>query len=453
MSKKYNAIVVGARCAGSPTAMLLARQGYRVLMVDRATFPSDTVSTHIVHPNGVRALSRWSLLDRLTATGCPPIHTYSFDFGPFTLAGSPGTPEAPLAYCPRRTILDKLLVDAAAESGVEVREGFSVERVVIEDGRVVGIEGRSKQGGSIVDRAEVVVGADGRRSVVAEAVRPGQYDDKPPLLAGYYTYWSGLPMRGRFEQYVRERRGFAAAATMKIRRWSLRAGHMRSSPRTRRISRGITSRRSNWRQILPIAYAVPGRKRALQAQRAELFPQALRPRLGARRRCRLQQRLHHRARDHGRLPGRRALRHRTLGDIFRNAVVRGCDERLSSRSRRNGKGDVRIHLPARDPGAATTGDAAALGCDPWQQGGYGRVCTAKRRNDISCGVLWAGKRPRDHGSGSLTRSVISCRSPDRRWLRRTACRTVSLPALPLLPPAVSRDHCRSGGAECALAWE
>ena len=213
MSKKYDAIVVGARCAGSPTAMLLARQGYRVLMVDRATFPSDTVSTHIVHPNGVRALSRWSLLDQLTATGCPPIHTYSFDFGPFTLAGSPGTPEAPLAYCPRRTILDKLLVDAAAESGVEVREGFSVERVVIEDGRVVGIEGRSKQGGSIVDRAEVVVGADGRRSVVAEAVRPGQYDDKPPLLAGYYTYWSGLPMGGRFEQYVRERRGFAAVAT------------------------------------------------------------------------------------------------------------------------------------------------------------------------------------------------------------------------------------------------
>ena len=213
MSKKFDAIVVGARCAGSPTAMLLARQGYRVLMVDRATFPSDTVSTHIVHPNGVRALSRWGLLDRLTATGCPPIHTYSFDFGPFTLAGSPGTPEAPLAYCPRRTILDKLLVDAAAESGVEVREGFSVERVVIEDGRVAGIEGRSKQGGSIVERAEVVVGADGRRSVVAEAVRPGQYDDKPPVLAGYYTYWSGLPMGGRFEQYVRERRGFAAVAT------------------------------------------------------------------------------------------------------------------------------------------------------------------------------------------------------------------------------------------------
>ncbi|MCA1707396.1 MAG: FAD-dependent monooxygenase, partial [Actinobacteria bacterium] len=79
---RYDAIVVGARCAGSPTAMLLARAGYRVLVVDRATFPSDTISTHLVHPPGVAALRRWGLLDLVTATGCPPIHTYSFDFGP-----------------------------------------------------------------------------------------------------------------------------------------------------------------------------------------------------------------------------------------------------------------------------------------------------------------------------------------------------------------------------------
>jgi 2-polyprenyl-6-methoxyphenol hydroxylase-like FAD-dependent oxidoreductase len=121
MTKAFDAIVVGARCAGSPTAMLLARRGYRVLVVDRATFPSDTVSTHILHPLGVRALSRWGLLDRLTATGCPPIDTYAFDFGPFTIVGAPGTSEAPVAYCPRRTILDKLLVDAAAQSNAEVR--------------------------------------------------------------------------------------------------------------------------------------------------------------------------------------------------------------------------------------------------------------------------------------------------------------------------------------------
>ena len=147
MNKAFDVIVVGARCAGSPTAMLLARKGYRVLVVDRATFPSDTVSTHILHPLGVRALSGWGLLDRLTATGCPPIHTYAFDFGPFTLAGAPGTSEAPLAYCPRRTVLDKLLVDAAAEAGAEVREGFAVEEVLIEDGRAVGIRGRRSMAG------------------------------------------------------------------------------------------------------------------------------------------------------------------------------------------------------------------------------------------------------------------------------------------------------------------
>ena len=99
----YDAIVVGARCAGSPTAMLLARKGYRVLLVDRATFPSDTVSTHLIHHPGVASLNRWGLLDRVVATGCPPIHTYAFDFGPFTISGVPGIDEAPVAYAPRRT--------------------------------------------------------------------------------------------------------------------------------------------------------------------------------------------------------------------------------------------------------------------------------------------------------------------------------------------------------------
>jgi 2-polyprenyl-6-methoxyphenol hydroxylase-like FAD-dependent oxidoreductase len=213
MSRPYDAIIVGARCAGSPTAALLARKGYRVLVVDKATFPSDTVSTHVVHPLAVAALARWGLLDRLTATGCPPIDTYTFDFGPFTLSGAPGTPESPVAYCPRRTVLDKLLVDAAAEAGAEVREGFTVEEVAIEDGRVTGIKGRLKDGTSVTERATVVVGADGRHSMVAAAVRPEQYNNRPPLLAPYYTYWSGLPMEGRFETYIRPHRGFAAAPT------------------------------------------------------------------------------------------------------------------------------------------------------------------------------------------------------------------------------------------------
>jgi 2-polyprenyl-6-methoxyphenol hydroxylase-like FAD-dependent oxidoreductase len=210
---RYDAIVVGARCAGSPTAMLLARKGHKVLMVDRARFPSDTISTHILHPPGVASLRRWGLLDRVVATGCPPIHTYAVDFGPFTLSGSPGTEQDPVAYAPRRTVLDKLLVDAAVEAGVEVREGFAVQEVVFDDGRVTGIRGRGQGGGSVTEHARVVVGADGLHSLVARAVRPERYHEKPRLLAGYYTYWSGLPMHGRFETYVRPDRGFAAWPT------------------------------------------------------------------------------------------------------------------------------------------------------------------------------------------------------------------------------------------------
>lgn len=78
---------------------------------------------------------------------------------------------------------------------------------------MVGIKGRSKHGGSTAERAQIVVGADGRRSFVAGAIHPEHYHDKPPLLAGYYTYWSGPPMDGRFETYIREKRGFAAAPT------------------------------------------------------------------------------------------------------------------------------------------------------------------------------------------------------------------------------------------------
>jgi 2-polyprenyl-6-methoxyphenol hydroxylase-like FAD-dependent oxidoreductase len=209
----YDVIVVGARCAGSPTAMLLARKGYRVLVVDRATFPSDTISTHLVHPPGIAALKRWGILDKLVATDCPPIHTYVTDFGPFAITGSPGIDDAPVAYCPRRTVLDKLLVDAAREAGAEVREGFSVEEVIVTDGRVTGIRGHGNDGAMLTATAPIIIGADGRHSLVARAVAPESYNEKPPLLCGYYSYWRDLPMDGRFETYVLPLRGVAAMPT------------------------------------------------------------------------------------------------------------------------------------------------------------------------------------------------------------------------------------------------
>jgi 2-polyprenyl-6-methoxyphenol hydroxylase-like FAD-dependent oxidoreductase len=193
--------------------MLLARKGYKVLLVDRATFPSDTISTHLIHPPGVNALQRWGLLDRLKVTGCPAIGRYNFDVGPFVISGTPGGDDSPVSYAPRRTVLDKLLVDAAAESGVEVREAFTVDGITMADGRVTGICGHARGGRPVDDRAHVVIGADGLHSRVAEAVSPEQYHEKPPIEAGYYTYWSGLPTNGEFEAYDRGTRGWAAWPT------------------------------------------------------------------------------------------------------------------------------------------------------------------------------------------------------------------------------------------------
>lgn len=209
----YDVIVVGARCAGAPTAMLLARLGHRVLLVDRATFPSDTISTHLIHPPGLAALDRWGLLDRVVATGCPPIDTYVFDLGPFAIAGSPAGLGFDASYAPRRTVLDKILVDAAAESGAEVREGFTVGEIVSDGGTVTGITGHCKDGRPVTEHARVVVGADGLHSPVAKAVGAEAYAEKPKINAYYYTYWAGLPTHGKFEAYDRGDRAFAAWPT------------------------------------------------------------------------------------------------------------------------------------------------------------------------------------------------------------------------------------------------
>jgi flavin-dependent dehydrogenase len=209
----FDVIVVGARVAGAPTAMLLAQRGHRVLLVDRATFPSDSISTHLIHPPGMAALRRWGLDERVVATGCPPVTSYRLDAGPFAIIGHPrGLATAPRAYAPRRLALDAMLVDAAAAAGVEVREGFAVEDLVVDDGVVRGIRGRS-HGGHQVERARVVVGADGRRSSIAEMVKAEVTHEAPTFSVLYYAYWSGLPIEGEFNLYSRGRRGFGTIST------------------------------------------------------------------------------------------------------------------------------------------------------------------------------------------------------------------------------------------------
>jgi flavin-dependent dehydrogenase len=209
----FDAIVVGARCAGAPTAMLLARKGHKVLVVDRATFPSDTLSTHVVQPRGVAKLAKWGLVDRVVATGCPAIRTFAFHFGPLTISGSPGTPDSPVVYCPRRTVLDEILVRGAVDAGAELRDAFAVDEVLVSDGRVTGIRGRRKDGPSVTVTAPIVIGADGRNSVVAKAVSPAMYHERPALQGGWYAYWSGLPMDDRYEVWIGEHSGFGGVMT------------------------------------------------------------------------------------------------------------------------------------------------------------------------------------------------------------------------------------------------
>ena len=211
---EYDAIVVGARVAGSPTAMLLARAGHRVLLVDRATFPSDTISSHLIHAPGMAALQRWGLDDRVIATGCPAVDTYRFDFDGLVIAGRPrGTDGAPVAYAPRRTVLDAILVEAAAEAGAEVRESFSVDDLIREDGVVRGIRGRRSGGARVEERARIVIGADGVNSTVARLAGAPRHDEVPALEALYLAYWSNLPTGGEFQLYSRGNRALAAIPT------------------------------------------------------------------------------------------------------------------------------------------------------------------------------------------------------------------------------------------------
>jgi flavin-dependent dehydrogenase len=209
----FDAIIVGARCAGSPTAMLLARKGYRVLLMDRADFPKDTISTHLIWQPGVARLKQWGLLDKVIASNCPPIRTVTFDVGDFAFTGTPPPAEGVMeSYAPRRTILDKILADAAVEAGAELRQGVSVQELETDAGRVTGIRGRTRAGAAVAEKARIVIGADGLHSIVARNVQAPEYKANPTLACWYYAYWSGVPAAGT-EYYPRPGRAIGCFPT------------------------------------------------------------------------------------------------------------------------------------------------------------------------------------------------------------------------------------------------
>ncbi len=189
----YDAIIAGARCAGAATALLLARRGYKVLVVDKAQFPSDTISTHVIWPPGIAFLARHGLLGGVQRSNCPPVARITLDMGEFNLTGVPPAIDGiDVAYCPRRTALDKLLVDAAIAAGAEMRERWPVRQLTSDGDRITGVVGP----GGAVEYARIVVGADGRASKIARMVGAAEYDTKPALAAYHYSYWSGVESEG-----------------------------------------------------------------------------------------------------------------------------------------------------------------------------------------------------------------------------------------------------------------
>lgn len=246
----YDVIVVGARCAGSALALSLAGKGYRVVLMDKDRFPSDMpLSTHLIHQRGVACLARWGLRDALAATPTPPFSEGVFDFGPATLVGTPpavaGETES---FAPRRLLLDEILVNAAADSGAELREESRVTSLLEEDGRVAGVRGVRHDGQRFSEKARLVVGADGPASRVATSAGAARYHEKPTLQTTAWAYWNDCAL-DHFELHLGEYEGFYAFPSS---RGSTLVGVNWATPRFREVRRDLeASYRDVVRRLAP----------------------------------------------------------------------------------------------------------------------------------------------------------------------------------------------------------
>lgn len=193
MDAAFDAVVVGARCAGAPLATLLAREGLTVALVDRAEFPSDTLSTHIFESEGVQVLQRLGVLDSVLGSGAPWLERSVVRVDGLRL-------EEPIPrrhddrgawLCVRRPVLDTLLVDAARQAGAQVRTGTTAVGLVEDGGRVCGVKVRDGEGEHVLS-APLVVGADGRGSAVARATGARSYNLVPNERFGLWAYYEGV---------------------------------------------------------------------------------------------------------------------------------------------------------------------------------------------------------------------------------------------------------------------
>ena len=198
IDSNYDVVVIGARVAGASLAMLLARAGKRVLVIDRDPPGRDTMSTHALMRGAVLLLHRWGLLDRIEAADTPAIRQTTFHYNeeafPVYIKERSGVDAL---YSPRRYVVDAIIAEAAAEAGAHVRHRTRFNSLLQDaEGRVTGVELTDPGGAIIKVRSGLVVGADGINSRVAEACGSEILQTAGERSGVVYSYWKGLPMDG-----------------------------------------------------------------------------------------------------------------------------------------------------------------------------------------------------------------------------------------------------------------
>jgi len=195
-SDRFDVVVIGARCAGSPLATFLKRAGLSVCVVDQAEFPSDALSTHMFQVSGIEVLQKLGVLDAVLSLGAPPVTNCYMKFEDVDLSGPPrlreNDPRIPM-LCVRRISLDVHLVQMAREAGVEMRLHNRVTELIKKDGRVVGVRVVGRDGKSSMIEADLVVGADGRLSTIARLAGARRYHVTVSERMSSWTYFRGVP--------------------------------------------------------------------------------------------------------------------------------------------------------------------------------------------------------------------------------------------------------------------
>jgi len=202
---RYDAVVVGARCAGAATGLLLARSGAKVLVVDRQAYGSDTMSTHALMRGAVVQLKRWGLIPEIMAADTPAIRSTTFHYGNEAVCVAI-KPEhgVECLFAPRRTVLDRLLVDAARKAGAEVRHGVVLaELQFASDGRIVGVTLKHAGGSCMKVRTDIVIGADGKQSTVAQLVNARSYVEGCNASGVVFGYYENLTRDGSHWHFAR----------------------------------------------------------------------------------------------------------------------------------------------------------------------------------------------------------------------------------------------------------